>query len=79
MLQLHAGQGAPDDWGDRFEQSFLQALDDARAARRRGVSPRDREYIHWATREVNAYSPIGARVDPDRAMPHWAWSGLLED
>jgi hemoglobin len=29
MLAIHAGEGAPDDMGDRFEACFIQALDDA--------------------------------------------------
>src|SRR5437868_11664089 len=30
MLGIHAGHGSPDDWGDRFEACFVQAMDDAR-------------------------------------------------
>ena len=78
MLAIHAGHGAPDEWGDRFEACFLRALDDAEL-------PDDPEfrnvmagYIHWATREVNAYSPVGSRVEPSREMPHWSWDGLQE-
>ena len=78
MLQLHAGHGAPDDWGDRFERCFLQALDDARLPDDAEFRRVMRDYIHWATREVNAYSPIGARVEPGREMPRWSWTGLVE-
>ena len=78
MLTIHAGQGAPDEMGDRFETCFIQAMDDAELPRepefRRALS----EYIHWATREVNSYAPAGARVDPDQPMPHWSWDGLQE-
>lgn len=35
-----------------------------------------RDYIHWATREVNRYSPAGSKVEPDKPMPHWSWDGL---
>ena len=76
MLTIHAGQGAPDEMGHRFETCFIQAMDDAELPRepefRRALS----EYIHWATREVNSYAPAGARVDPDQPMPHWSWDGL---
>ena len=75
MLAIHAGQGAPDAWGDRFAACFIQAIDDAKLpadAEFRGVL---REYIHWATRQVNSFSPAGSRVDPDQPMPRWSWDG----
>ena len=76
MLAIHAGHGTPDEWGDRFAACFIQAIDDAGLpddAEFRGVL---REYIHWATRQVNRYGPMGSRVEPDQAMPHWSWDGL---
>jgi len=76
MLAIHAGQGAPDEWGDRFAACFIQAIDDAELpadAEFRGVL---REYIHWATRQVNSFSPAGSMVDPDQPMPRWSWDGL---
>ena len=76
MLGIHAGQGAPDEWGDRFGACFTQAIDDAQLPddpEFRGVM---REYIHWATRQVNAYSPAGRTVEPDQPMPRWSWDGL---
>lgn len=76
MLTIHAAQGAPDEWGDRFEACFIQALDDAELPDdpefRRAMS----EYIHWATREVNGFSPVGSKVPPGRPMPRWSWDGL---
>ncbi|HKW60096.1 MAG TPA: oxidoreductase [Candidatus Dormibacteraeota bacterium] len=76
MLVIHAGHGAPDEWGDRFERCFLHAMDDARLPDDIEFRQTMRDYIHWATREVNAYSPVGAHVEPDRPMPHWSWDGL---
>lgn len=76
MLDLHAGHGAPDDWGDRFEACFLQAIDDAELPEDAEFRRVMREYIHWATRQVNAYSPTGARVERDQPMPRWSWDGL---
>ena len=29
MLTIHAGEGAPEEMGDRFEACFIQAMDDA--------------------------------------------------
>src|SRR5437588_9742763 len=37
MLSIHAGEGAPEEMGDRFEACFVQAMDDARL-------PDDREF-----------------------------------
>ncbi len=76
MLQIHAGHGAPDEWGDRFEACFIQALDDAELPADPEFRKAMREYIHWATREVNSYSPPGTRVDPGRPTPRWSWDGL---
>jgi hemoglobin len=76
MLAIHAGQGAPDELGDRFATCFIQALDDAELPgdeEFRGVM---HEYIHWASREVNSYAPAGTRVEPDLPMPRWSWDGL---
>ena len=78
MLTIHAGQGAPDEMGDRFETCFIQAMDDARLPddpEFRGVM---REYIHWATRQVSTFSAPDSKVEPDQPMPRWSWDGLQE-
>ena len=78
MLAIHAGHGSPGEWGDRFAACFIQAMDDAELPgdpELRGVL---REYIHWATRQVNTYSPVGSKVEPDQPMPHWSWDGLQD-
>ena len=76
MLAIHAGHGSPDAWGDRFEACFIQAMDDAELPVDGEFRRAMREYIHWATREVNLYSPTGSHVEPDRPMPRWSWDGL---
>ena len=78
MLAIHAGQGAPDEWGDRFEACFIEAMDDAQLPRDADLRKAMHDYIHWATREVNSYSPPSAIVDPDQPMPHWSWEGLVK-
>jgi hemoglobin len=78
MLAIHAGHGTPEEWGDRFEACFIQAMDDAELPddeEFRGVM---REYIHWATRQVNSYGPVGSKVEADQPMPRWSWDGLQE-
>jgi hypothetical protein len=77
MLGLHAGQGAPDEWGDRFEACFVAAMDDAELPSDPVFRKAMRAYIHWATREVNTYSPPATPVDPDKPMPLWSWEGLV--
>ena len=79
MLDIHAGHGAPDEWGDRFEACFIAALDDAELPEDPEFRKVMRDYIHWATREVNRYGPVGARVEPGRPMPRWSWAGLQPD
>jgi hemoglobin len=78
MLTIHAAQGAPDEWGDRFEACFVQAMDDAQLAGDPDFRKAMRDYMHWATREVNAYSPVDSEVKPDLPMPRWTWEGLQE-
>jgi hemoglobin len=76
MLTIHAAQGAPDEWGDRFEACFIQGMDDAELPGDPEFRKAMREYIHWATREVNGFSPVGSKVEPDKPMPRWSWDGL---
>jgi hemoglobin len=78
MLDLHAAHGTPDDWGDRFEACFVQAMDDADLPKDPEFRRAMRDYMHWATREVNRYSPPGSTVKPDLPMPRWSWQGLVE-
>jgi len=77
MLSIHAGEGAPEEMGDRFEACFVQAMDDARLPDDREFRKAMRDYIHWATREVNAYAPAGTHVTPGQPMPRWSWEGLV--
>lgn len=76
MLTIHAAQGAPDEWGDRFEACFIQGMEDAQFPNDSNLRKAMREYIHWATREVNRYSPVGSTVEPGEPMPRWSWDGL---
>jgi len=76
MLGIHAGEGAPDEMGDRFEVCFIQAIDDAGLPDDPELRAAMTSYMHWATRQVNSYSPPGTRVQPDLPMPRWSWDGL---
>jgi hemoglobin len=78
MLDIHAGQGADDDLGERFVSCFVQAADDAALPDDPGFRASLREYIEWAVREVLSYSPRGSRVPPSAPLPHWSWTGLVE-
>lgn len=78
MLRIHVAHGAPDEWGDRFEACFIAAMDDAELPAAPEFRRAMHDYIHWATRQVNHYSPIGSRVESDLPMPHWSWDGLQE-
>jgi hemoglobin len=76
MLSIHAGEGAPDSLGDRFEACFVQAMDDAQLPADPDFRKAMGDYMHWATREVNGYSPPGTTVEPNQPMPRWSWDGL---
>ena len=62
--------------GDRFEACFIQAMDDADLPNDPELRKAMGEYIHWATREVNRYSPVASTVEEGKPMPHWSWDGL---
>ena len=78
MLSIHAGEGAPDEMGDRFESCFVQAIDDANLPADEEFRAALHAYMHWATREVNSVAPSGTTIKPGRPMPHWSWNGLQE-
>jgi hemoglobin len=77
MLDIHAGQGADDDLGDRFVSCFVQAADDAALPDDPVFRASLREYMEWAVREVLSYSPRGSTVPPSAPLPHWSWTGLV--
>ncbi|HEY6537697.1 MAG TPA: hypothetical protein VI138_01495 [Candidatus Dormibacteraeota bacterium] len=35
-----------------------------------------RQYMEWATAEVDDYSAPGSEVAEDLAVPHWGWNSL---
>ncbi len=75
MLSLHASTGADADMARRFVACFDLAVDDAhlpRDARFRAVL---HDYMVWATREVDQYSPLGSVVPEGLAFPRWSWDG----
>jgi hemoglobin len=77
MLGIHAGTGAEDDMGVRFVECFVQAADDAGLPVDPDFRGALRAYMEWAVREVMSYTPLGATVPGDLAIPHWSWDGLV--
>lgn len=75
MLEIHAGEGATDDLGNRFVACFVQALDDAELPADPSFRSSLHSYIRWAVDEVNTYSPAGSTVPADEPMPRWSWDG----
>ena len=76
MLEIHAGEGAPDEMGTRFAACFIAAMDDAKLPEDPEFRAAMRAYIEWAAEEVNTYSPPGTEVARNQPMPHWSWDGL---
>jgi hemoglobin len=76
MLGLHANQGAESDLGDRFVEVFDAAVTSSALPDDPALRAVLHDYMQWATDEVMAYSPAGARVPPDLAVPRWTWDGL---
>ena len=78
MLEIHAGQGAERDLGERFVRCFVQAADDAGLPADPDLRATLRSYMEWAVQEVLAYSPNGSEVPTDLPVPRWSWDGLQD-
>ena len=76
-LGLHAGQGAEDDLGVRFEACFALALDDAGLPADPELHAALRAYMAWAVAQFLAVAPEGSAVPAGLAVPRWSWSGLV--
>ena len=76
MLEIHARQGAGDDYGPRFVACFMQAADDANLPDDPEFRAGLRSYMEWATHEVLSYAPSDSKVAAGLPDPHWSWSGL---
>lgn len=77
MLTLHAGTGAFEEMGTRFVACFMQATDDAALPDDPTFRQALRDYMEWATTDVQQYAPVGAAAPGPLAMPHWSWDGLV--
>jgi hemoglobin len=76
MLEIHARQGAGEDYGPRFVACFVQAAEDAELPDDPAFRGALRSYMEWATREVLSYAPPESRVPDDLRVPRWGWNGL---
>jgi hemoglobin len=76
MLDIHAGQGAETDLGERFLRAFVDAADDAGLPDDADFRSSLRAYMEWAVAEVLDYSPRGATVPSSLPVPRWSWDGL---
>jgi hemoglobin len=75
MLEIHARQGAGDDFGPRFVACFMQAADDVDLPDDPDFRAQLRAYMEWATKEVIEYAPREAQVPPGLPVPRWGWNG----
>jgi hemoglobin len=75
MLEIHAHEGAGEDYGPRFVACFVQAADDAELPDDPDFRDALRSYMEWATREVLAYSPPESGVPANLPVPRWGWNG----
>jgi hemoglobin len=76
MLEIHARQGAGDEFGPRFVACFMQAAHDAHLPDDPEFRAGLRAYMEWATVEVLSYSPSDSKVAADQPIPRWSWNGL---
>jgi hemoglobin len=76
MLEIHARQGAGEDFGPRFVACFMQAADDAGLPDDPDFRAGLRSYMEWAVTEVLTYAPSDAQVPAGMPVPRWSWNGL---
>jgi hemoglobin len=76
MLDVHARQGAGDDYGMRFVACFVRAADDAGLPEDPEFRAGLRRYMEWAVADVLSFSPLESRVPADLPVPRWGWDGL---
>jgi hemoglobin len=76
MLDVHAGQGAGDDYGQRFVACFVQAAADAGLPDDPDFRAGLRRYMEWAVADVLSYSAAGSHVPAEQPVPRWGWAGL---
>lgn len=76
MLDVHAHQGAGDDYGTRFVACFVQAADDAGLPDDPEFRAGLRRYMEWAVADVLSVSPPESQVPAELPVPRWGWDGL---
>lgn len=78
MLDLHARNGADDEFPRRFAACFLQATDDAALPSDPAFRAVWRDYITWAVADVERVAPFETVVPDGLPMPRWSWDGPVE-
>jgi hemoglobin len=76
QFHIHAGTDAEHELGSRFVECFVRAADDAGLPDDPEFRCGVRAYMEWAVRDVLTYSPRGATVPTDMAVPRWSCGGL---
>jgi hemoglobin len=77
MLEIHARQGAGEDYGPRFVACFMQAADDVGLPSDPEFRASLRSYMEWATTDVLSYAPQNSQVPTSLPVPCWSWNGPL--
>jgi hemoglobin len=79
MLELHACNGAPEDWKQRFVTCFIAAIDETGLPDDADLRQVLRDYMAWAVQDVMAYEDPGSVVPSGLGVPRWSWEGLVSD
>lgn len=78
LARRHAGQGGEGEFGHRFLDCLLLALDDAGlpsdAAFRRTVTA----YLQWSVADMLAWAPPSAVVPEELTVRRWSWDTPVE-
>ncbi len=76
LLQLHVCNEDITEFGERFLDCFVRALDDAGLPDDPEFRAAMRAYMRWAVDNMLTYSDGQTPVPGDAAIPRWGWNGV---
>jgi hemoglobin len=76
MLNSHARNQADKEFGERFVECFMKAVDDAELPTDQTFRAVIRAYMEWSVGIFNRYQPKDSVIPEGLAIPHWSWDGL---
>jgi hemoglobin len=76
MLRIH-DEVVPQEWATRFCECFVAAADDAGLPDDAEFRQVLREYVAYASDEIQSFARHGSEGSPEPSVPRWSWDGLV--